>query len=295
MPNNFSILKGSLSNRRVESVVAMSTYCDDNVSWLRQAIESIQNQSYRDFIFVIAIDGTISNVAQDLLVKCAKEDERIVLVKGTLNVGLASCMNYIIELVKPIGPEFFFRMDADDISDEYRLEKQVSYFRHFPDVSILGTGLSEINESGEKVGSRVMPSSHESIVNMLPRRCSMNHPTVALRYSVFDSGITYRPELRNTQDYFLWIALAEAGFKFYNLKDKLLKFRRVNNFYKRRGMSKSLKEFQARFYAMSALHKRTLFNVSYACCVLILRLMPPRVVKLAYKLDRMLLEKFLRH
>jgi hypothetical protein len=79
------------------------------------------------------------------------------------------------------------------------------------------------------------------------------------------------------------------------LSDKLLKFRRVNDFYKRRGISKSLNEFRARFYAMKVLKKYSFGNIVYAFAVLGLRVMPGRVIKIAYKLDRYLLNKRVVH
>jgi hypothetical protein len=75
----------------------------------------------------------------------------------------------------------------------------------------------------------------------------------------------------------------------------LLRFRRVNDFYKRRGLIKSLNEFRARFRAMRWLKRLTPYNLLYACMVLGLRMMPSWVVKMAYKLDRHLLEKIIKH
>jgi len=112
---------------------------------------------------------------------------------------------------------------------------------------------------------------------------------------VFEKGFTYDARLMNTQDYFLWVTLASNGFIFRNLKDRLLKFRRVNNFYKRRGLSKSINEFRARVFAMVKLRQLNAYNLFYACSVLLLRLMPGKIVKLAYKLDRQLLDRFGKH
>ena len=116
-----------------------------------------------------------------------------------------------------------------------------------------------------------------------------------IRYNVFNDGHRYNGDLLNTQDYFFWITLASKGYIFRNLKDRLLKFRRVNNFYKRRGLSKSLNEFKARVYAITKLKQFSPYNFFYACGVLSLRLMPGKIVKLAYKLDRHLLERFGKH
>ena len=102
-------------------------------------------------------------------------------------------------------------------------------------------------------------------------------------------GHRYLTNMLNTQDYFLWIALAKDGCKFANVKEPLLHFRRINGFYKRRGRGKSLNEFKARLLAMDGLKQRTLQNYCYALFVLTLRMMPSWVIKVAYKADRFIL------
>tara|TARA_B100000929_G_scaffold182278_1_gene144295 strand:- start:621 stop:1508 length:888 start_codon:yes stop_codon:yes gene_type:complete len=293
--NQFSILHNKNKKQHVESIVAMAVYQADNAKWLREAIDSITKQTYTNFLFVIVIDGPVPQAISGVLNDAVKRDDRIILAQNSHNIGLASCMNAVIDFSMQFKPTFFVRMDADDISEEHRLLRQITYLKRHSNISVLGSALTEINESGFKVGARVMPASHKQIVRILPRRCSLNHPTVVIRYNVFNDGHRYNGDLLNTQDYFFWITLASKGYIFRNLKDRLLKFRRVNNFYKRRGLSKSLNEFKARVYAITKLKQFSPYNFFYACGVLSLRLMPGKIVKLAYKLDRHLLERFGKH
>ncbi|AGP77195.1 glycosyltransferase [Alteromonas mediterranea] len=295
MINQFSILHDKNKKQHVESIVAMAVYQADNAKWLREAIDSITKQTYINFLFVIVIDGPVPQAISGVLNDAVKRDDRIILTQNSHNIGLASCMNAVIDFSMQFKPTFFVRMDADDISEEHRLLRQITYLKRHSNISVLGSALTEINESGFKVGARVMPASHKQIVRILPRRCSLNHPTVVIRYNVFNDGHRYNGDLLNTQDYFFWITLASKGYIFRNLKDRLLKFRRVNNFYKRRGLSKSLNEFKARVYAITKLKQFSPYNFFYACGVLSLRLMPGKIVKLAYKLDRHLLERFGKH
>lgn len=295
MINQFSILHNKNKKQHVESIVAMAVYQADNASWISEAVESILAQTYTDFLFMIVVDGPVPRVIIDALNEAAASDDRVIIGQNSHNIGLASSMNSAIEFAMQFTPSFFVRMDADDVSEEHRLLRQITYLKKHSNISILGSALTEINESGDKVGARVMPASHRQIVRILPRRCSLNHPTVVIRFNVFTDGHRYDGELLNTQDYFLWITLASKGYVFRNLKDRLLKFRRVNNFYKRRGLSKSLNEFKARLYAITKLRQFSPYNFIYACGVLSLRLMPGKVVKLAYKLDRHLLERFGKH
>lgn len=295
MTPNFSIKHSSYLVHEIPAIVAMAVYEKDCADWVDQAIVSIRQQTYNDFLYVIVIDGHISPELLAVIMQHAEEDGRLVIIEGSVNRGLATCMNFAIDWSLSLKPQYFFRMDADDISELNRLEKQITYLSKHAHVAILGTGLIEINEQNNQVGARVMPQTNRQITRLLPRRCTINHPTVCIRYKVFTDGYRYDDALQNTQDYFLWIELAAAGYIFCNLKDKLLRFRRVNDFYKRRGLIKSLNEFRARFRAMRWLKRMTPYNLFYACMVLGLRMMPSGVVKMAYKLDRHLLEKIIKH
>ncbi|BFT29436.1 glycosyltransferase [Alteromonas sp. D210916BOD_24] len=295
MKNQFSILDNNYAKKEVETVVALAVYQADNAVWLKQSVESILTQSYKSFVFVIVIDGPIPQNLLAILTDAVRSDSRVILAQHSENKGLAGAMNNAIDYTSQYNPSFFVRMDADDVSEQNRLHKQINFLKRHKTVSVLGSALTEINEYGKKVGARVMPTTHKRIVSMLPRRCSMNHPTVAIRFDVFRDGHRYDESLRNTQDYFLWILLASKGYIFRNLSDRLLKFRRVNDFYKRRGYGKSLNEFKARLYAINKLKQYSPHNFVYACGVLMLRLMPSNVVKIAYKLDRHLLERFHKH
>lgn len=291
----FSIVQSRYTVKTVEAIVGCAVYGNDEPLWVEQALNSILKQTYEDFLLVVVIDGPVSFEIQEVIDVKAQLDERVVVVESKINQGLAACMNFVLDWSLSLKPTYFFRMDADDVSLPNRFQTQIQFLQTHPNVSILGTALIEINEENEKVGSRMMPVSNQQIIRLLPRRCTVNHPTVCIRYEVFLDGYRYNHHLRNTQDYFLWIELAQAGYVFRNLKEQLLMFRRVNDFYKRRGLSKSINEFKARFGAMFKLKRLTLYNLTYAIAVFTLRLLPSKLVKMAYKLDRHLLEKYFKH
>jgi glycosyltransferase involved in cell wall biosynthesis len=297
LSKQFSFLTPADLCESFETVVGMAVYMEDRLEWVEQAINSVLQQTYQNFVYVIVIDGEIHEEIYTYLCDVCMQNKQMVLVLNRSNSGLSSCMNFIVDWVLSEHTEtkYFFRMDADDISENNRFESQIEYLDKHQNVSILGCALKEINENGLIVGKRKLPVKHGDIVKFLPKRCSINHPTVAIRFNVFKDGFRYNHTLRNTQDYFLWIELAAAGYQFANLGAKLLQFRRVNDFYKRRGLAKSFNEFKARFYAMRVLKRYTVGNVLYALAVLLLRLMPSKIVKLAYKLDRFLLARKVKH
>ncbi|WNC71285.1 glycosyltransferase [Thalassotalea psychrophila] len=264
--------------------VAMSVYKNDNPSFLIGSIESVLSQTYQNFIFFIVIDGPISKTLQDILDKYENEI-KIEISINNKNEGLAFSLNKIINTIigsESTKPELLFRMDADDICAKDRFQKQVDFLVNNPEVSVLGSDCYEINENGKVIGKRLMPLHHKKIIIKMPRHCPMNHPTVALRLSIFENGFRYRSELMNTQDYYLWIELAAAGYKFRNLPNKLLYFRRSNNFYQRRGMEKAINDHEARKLARESLNLNTSLNFIYAHTVFIIRRSPPFLIKFAY-------------
>ncbi|AEP30583.1 glycosyltransferase [Brumicola nitratireducens] len=297
MTSKFTLLSDVHLRSSVDTVIAMAVYAGDKSVWVEEAVNSLVCQTYENHIIVIVIDGYVHDEILTQLLNVSRLLDNILLVRGDANRGLSACMNFVVNwsLSNVAGVKYFCRMDADDISAPQRIEKQVSFLETHPKISILGCGLFEVNEQGEIVGHRKLPQKHGEIIRYLPKRCSINHPTVAIRMNVFKRGFRYRENLMNTQDYFFWADLAAAGFKFANLSDELLKFRRVNDFYKRRGLSKSINEFKARFYTMKVLKRYSFGNILYAFVVLTMRLMPGRIVKLAYKLDRYLLNKKVVH
>jgi glycosyltransferase involved in cell wall biosynthesis len=286
LPKSFHFINPAPIERSFESVVAMATYANDNPAWLQQAIDSILVQDYTNFLFVIVIDGPVGENIETLVNEAAKRDSRIAIARSEVNVGLSRCMNFVMDWCLPYQPKYFFRMDADDVSMPQRISKQVAFLQSREDVQVLGSALVEINEEGKQVGARSVPQNNKKIKRTFTKRCGINHPTVCMRFELLEQGYRYRDDLSNTQDYFLWVELLANGVKFHNIQEPLLKFRRVNNFYKRRGFVKSVNEFKARIYAMRAFKRVRIRYLLYAVAVFLMRCLPPFMVKLVYKFER---------
>lgn len=287
--DNFIVQSSHPLPEVVFTVCGMSVYKNDRLPWIVQALDSVINQTFAVDLFVVVIDGFVDDSVSDYLSRTERLYSNLVIVHGLENSGLSACMNFVIDFTLPLKPSYFFRMDADDVSVLHRVEKQVALLEKHQDVDVLGSALWEIDEKGNRAGIRRLPLKHTELIASFSRRCPINHPTVAIRYKVFEQGYRYRDDMLNTQDYFLWIALAHAGYKFANVREPLLNFRRINGFYKRRGRGKSVNEFRARMLAMKQLEQWSVKNFAYACMVLTLRMMPAVVIKFAYNVDRFLL------
>ncbi|WP_285164764.1 glycosyltransferase [Shewanella goraebulensis] len=293
--DNFIVQNSHELPRNIFSVCGMSVYKMDKLNWVEQAVNSILTQTLSPSLFVIVIDGDVDENISLYLNNIERKNKHVILIHGLKNLGLSTCMNFIIGWTLPLNPTYFFRMDSDDISIPHRFEKQIQLLEKHKDIDVLGSALWEIDADGNKLGMRCLPTKHTVLIKSLSRRCPINHPTVVMRYTIFEKGFRYLKDMRNTEDYFFWITLAHAGFKFANIREPLLNFRRLGYFYERRGRSLSINEFRARLLAMKLLNQRSARNYLYANVVLVLRFMPAPIIKLAYKIDRFLLKTIIGH
>ena len=134
------MMKNRIPTRNI--AVIMSIYKNDVLRYTKLAVESILNQTYSDFDFYIQYDGPIREDINNYL--SSLKDSRILIQKRAENKGLAQSLNDLLAIVMPKGYEFIARMDADDISEPNRFERQIKYFDQHPDVECLGTWTVEI-------------------------------------------------------------------------------------------------------------------------------------------------------
>lgn len=137
-----------MQEKLVKVAVIMSLYRNDNIDYVSEAIDSILNQTYSAYDFYIQYDGPIRDEVDSYL--SSLEDDRIKIYKRSENKGLAQSLNDLLNIVMPLGYEFIARMDADDICDTCRFERQIEYLQEHPDIECLGTFAVEINSKGEE-------------------------------------------------------------------------------------------------------------------------------------------------
>ena len=193
--------------------VLMSVY--NGEKYLREAMESILNQTFGDFEFLIINDAS-TDTSKEIILSYA--DLRIVYVENEINLGLTKSLNEGLKLVKG---EYVARMDDDDISLPMRLEKQVQFMDNNPDVGVCGTWF-KLFPSGELVER---PVTNDEIRLHLFRDNALGHPTVMLRVEVLKwNNFYYNPEYTYAQDYELWTRLMQKT-KMHNIPEVLLKYR----------------------------------------------------------------------
>lgn len=212
--------------------VVTSVYKNDNPLFVRKAIESVTTgQSLPPDEVVLVVDGQVPDSLSQLI-KEFETESLFNVIWLPVNRGLGNALRIGVEAAKhPV----IARMDSDDVSAPDRFEKQIRYMEEHPDCDIVGGQITEfIDSESNVVGIREVPCKHEEILMWLKGRCPFNHMSVtALRSRVIAVGNYI--DWHFNEDYYLWIRMAEAGYKFANLPDVLVNVRVGAEMYKRRG------------------------------------------------------------
>lgn len=196
--------------------VVMATYNEKKI-WIKQAIDSILNQTYRDFEFIIVLDNPNNIELRELLEWYRKKDKRIIVLINKENIGLVKSLNNAIKVSKG---KYIVRMDADDISKINRIEKQIE-FMNKENIDILGANIDCINESGDITHKQVLKKYNERIQLL---KNTLVHPTLIYRKSLLDEIGLYK-EATYAEDYELLIRAICFKKKLGMMDEVLLEYR----------------------------------------------------------------------
>lgn len=204
-----------MSHSNPEVSVILPVYNSER--YLRQAVDSIINQTLRDFELIIINDGS-TDQSGSILHEYTKYDDRIRLIERE-NRGLTKSLNEGIQLSRG---NWIARMDADDISHPQRLQLQLKKLIENK-ADIVGSSLQFI-DSPIKLKWH-FPLSHESCLLRMAFRSPFAHPAVIMKASIA-RNLRYDESVSYGQDYELWTRSAIYGAKMMNCKLPLLFYRR---------------------------------------------------------------------
>ncbi len=196
--------------------VVMPAY--NSGKYLRQAIDSILQQTLTDFEFIIINDGSSDDTEQIIL---SYSDPRIVYVKNEVNRGLIVTLNRGLEYVKG---KYVARMDGDDVSLSNRFQKQLEYLEKNTKTDVLATCVTLIDEHEKDIGSWAEDKQHtnaHSIRKSLPVNNCIAHPTVMAKSEVM-LKYKYNDEQKLSEDYDLWLRITADGGTIDKLSEPLL-------------------------------------------------------------------------
>jgi glycosyltransferase involved in cell wall biosynthesis len=190
-------------------------------SFLREALDSVLNQTYKDWELICIDDGS-TDYSLNILQEYSLVDSRIKVYKNKKNQGVSATTNFAIS--KCHG-QYLARMDADDVMTSDRLEKQVKFLKRNPKVIVLGGQCQLINGKGEKIGQKMFPLTHKEIYKMMYEAMPIQQPTMMVNLKLLPLGFSWYENTTNTaEEVDLLFRLFEYG-EFANLPDYLLNYR----------------------------------------------------------------------
>ncbi len=204
--------------------ILMSVYNEEK-HWIKKAVDSILNQTYRDFELIIIHDNPVDNETFQYLKDFMKLDNRIKVFQNSQNLGLANSLN---EAFKKSRGKYIARMDADDISLPNRFEKQIQYFEKNR-YDLLISGLTKVDENEDIIEEYSFNNYNERYfkenIYYLPMT---NHPTWLMKRKLFESNNGYR-SFKTAQDYDFLLRTLDNEKKVGYLNQSVLLYRIRNS------------------------------------------------------------------
>lgn len=189
-----------------------------NPRYFQDAVDSVLRQSMGDLELLVVEDRGDVQISELLT---PFNDERIRHLVNPVSNGLGAALNYALHhATAPLVA----RMDADDICEPWRVEKQSDMFNADAALDVAGCQLSMIDSEGGLIGSRAYPLSHESIIHALTRYNCLAHSAVMFRKSAVDMAGAYAVGIPG-EDYDLWCRLLIRGGRFANHSERLVRYR----------------------------------------------------------------------
>jgi len=244
---NLLINRENVIAQNIMVSVLMTVYRDEE--YLEQAIESIINQTYRNFEFIIIKEFGTDKKTEQILEKYQNIDFRINVYSNEKKLGFAASLNRGLDLAKG---KYIFRMDGDDISVPNRLAMQIDYMESHPNLLLCGGYTKYLYMDGRKGTISDYPVTSEDIRNSALFYVPFAHPTVCFNRAILDNNnIRYDDEYR-AEDYELWSRLVYF-YEMENIPQVLLKYRihgsNTTSLYQKK-VDESVKKIQANIVRM---------------------------------------------
>jgi glycosyltransferase involved in cell wall biosynthesis len=175
----------------------------DGERFVREAVESVLAQTYADLELIVVDDGSADGTPEILR---GFHDERLRVLHQEATGLVGALRRGVAEARAPLVA----RMDADDISEPTRLERQVELLERRPRVGMVATWTAVIDEEGRELRREVLPSAHEDLARRLLLRNPFQHGSVVVRRDALEAAGGYRDDYGANEDYDLWRRLARS-------------------------------------------------------------------------------------
>ncbi len=199
--------------------VVMPVY--NSEKYLEEAIQSILDQSYGRFEFIIVEDGSTDGSVEIIE---SFDDARIRLIRHEKNRGIVAALN---RGIREARGEWIVRMDSDDVAMPRRLEKQLKFIEKDPRIDGIFSTVECIDESGKALPPWRIDREcvdPRKIRKMLPLKNCLAHPTAMIRTGLL-KVYGYSDKVPGGEDYHLWLRLLSEGWILAKVDEALLRYR----------------------------------------------------------------------
>lgn len=223
--------------------VLISVYNKDNPQWLKEAVESVLNNTIKPNEIIVAIDGPVKKEIHDILENYEKNISNFLNVFLPENKGRGEALNKVLPMCKY---NYVALVDADDINLPNRFELQLKEFAKNSKLAVVGGYIQEFKNLNNMQSIRKVPLTNEEICKYIKFRCPINQPTVMLnKNKILEIG-GYE-SLFLMEDYLLWVKAVNNKLEFCNIPKVLVNMRINDNLYARRGGYKYFKSSKTVF------------------------------------------------
>ena len=220
--------------------VLISVYKKEKAEYLKQALQSVINQTLKPKEIVIVKDGPLTKELDECIENFQRQHPKlfkIITFKKNRGLGLA-----LRDGVKACKYEYIARMDSDDMSKPDRFEKQFNYLQKHPETALLGTWITEFSKDENKPDTVTkLPCIHQAIIKFAKRRNPFRHVTVVFKKSAVIQSGNYRDFLW-FEDYDLFVRILQKGYIAANIPECLVNVRADKDMFARRGGWQYLKQ-----------------------------------------------------
>lgn len=204
-------------------VSVLMTVFNEELQWIKESIDSVLNQTYKNVEIIIVIDNPNDKELLKLIVEYAKKNSCITYIQNERNMGLALSLNVAF---KASTGSLIARMDADDVCDSRRFETQVNFLLENDHYQLISTSCNYIDENGKIIGTRRKKNikNYNDLKKSLEIQNFLIHPSWMMRKSLFEELAGYR-NFQFSQDYDFILRAISNGYKIYNSDEVLLNYR----------------------------------------------------------------------
>lgn len=220
--------------------IIMGVYnCESTV---KESIDSIINQTFNDWEFIICDDGSTDKTYRLVEEYVNRYKNKIILIKNTNNKGLAYSLNRCFKIAKG---EYIARQDGDDLSLINRLEEEVKFLDTNEECVLVSTGIKLFDENN--IWNGFMPKEYPDNIDVINCRAFV-HASAMIRKNILQEVNGYRvsKETLRNEDFDLWSRIYSLNLKGANILKRLYYVREDLNAYKRRKFKYRIDEFKLR-------------------------------------------------